>query len=207
MPPSVGPIAPGAVARLAGSRPARSIVNSGFHWYAKGRGWQVGRLSAHVQKSTLHRLVRHATNTRFGRDHGFSEIRNIEDFQRQVPLRTYDDLWELYLKARYPVFDDLTWPGRMPYLALTSGTTTGVTKYIPVSEAMVRSNQRAAKTMIAAYLRARPASRLFHGKLFFLGGSSTLEAPAAGVEQGDLSAIAAATTHHSPLTTMSARAT
>jgi GH3 auxin-responsive promoter len=189
----VGPTQSGVVERLAGSPPARAIVNAGFHLYARKRGWQVRRLSASVQKRTLLGLVKRAVSTRFGRDHGFREIRSIEEFQRRVPLRTYEDLWELYLKPRYPIFDDLTWPGRMPHLALTSGTTTGVTKYIPVSHAMVRSNQRAAKTMIAAYLRARPRSRLFHGKLFFLGGSSTLEAPAPGVGQGDLSAIAAAT--------------
>jgi hypothetical protein len=58
---------------------------------------------------------------------------------------------------------------------------------------MVRSNQKAAKTMIAAFLHARPRSRLFHGKLFFLGGASDLEAPAPGIGQGDLSAIAAKT--------------
>src|SRR5690606_8127159 len=38
---------------------------------------------------------------------------------------------------------------------------------------------------------ARPQSRLFHGKVFFLGGSTDLEHPGGGVRQGDLSAIAA----------------
>jgi hypothetical protein len=108
-------------------------------------------------------------------------------------LRTYEDLWEAYLKPRYPVWDDLTWPGRTPFIALTSGTTSGVTKYIPVSRDMVGSNRKAARTMIAAYLTARPDSRLFHGRLFFLGGATDLEAPAPGVRQGDLSAIAAKT--------------
>src|SRR5206468_7995584 len=88
---------------------------------------------------------------------------------------------------------DLTWPGRIPYLALTSGTTTGATKYIPVSRAMVASNRKAATTMVAAYLAARPEARLFTGRLFFLGGSTDLERPAPGVEQGDLSGIAART--------------
>ncbi len=169
------------------------MVNAGFHVYANWRGREVRRLAADVQRRTLLELIGRAAATRFGRDHDLGAVGTIEDFQRRVPLRTYEDLWESYLKPRYPVFDDLTWPRRMPYLALTSGTTTGVTKYIPVSHAMVRSNQKAAKTMIAAFLRARPASRLFHGKLFFLGGASDLEEAAPGVGQGDLSAIAAAT--------------
>ncbi len=45
--------------------------------------------------------------------------------------------------------------------------------------------------MIAYHLAARPDSRLFHGKLFFLGGSTDLERPGGGVRQGDLSGIAA----------------
>ena len=44
----------------------------------------------------------------------------------------------------------------MPFLALTSGTTTGATKYIPVSRAMVASNRKAAQTMVASYLNEPP---------------------------------------------------
>ena len=45
--------------------------------------------------------------------------------------------------------------------------------------------------MVAYHLAARPDSRLFHGRLFFLGGTANLEQPAPGVHQGDLSGIAA----------------
>jgi hypothetical protein len=144
-----------------------------------------------VQAASLLRLVTKARQTRFGRDHGFERIRTIADFQAAVPLRTYEALWNDYLRAHYPVFDNLTWPGRIPYLALTSGTTQGATKYIPVSPEMVASNRKAAQTMVAYHLDARPRSRLFHGRLFFLGGTAALEEPAQGVRQGDLSGIAA----------------
>src|SRR5262249_33267889 len=53
------------------------------------------------------------------------------------------------------------------------------------------SNRKAAQTMVAAHLQARPGSRLFHGRLFFLGGTTALEEPAPGVRQGDLSGVAA----------------
>jgi hypothetical protein len=182
------------IIRVAGSPPARATVNAGFHLYARRRAREVARLDpAAVQERTLRRLVRTAAHTAFGRDHGFPTIETVADFQARVPTRTYEDLWNDYLKARYPVFDDLTWPGRIPYLALTSGTTTGASKFIPVSRAMVASNRKAAQTMVAAFLNARPSSRLFRGKLFFLGGATDLESPAPGVGQGDLSAIAAKT--------------
>ncbi len=177
-----------------GSRAARAAVNSGFHRYARRRRAEIDALEpAAVQERTLHRLVRRAAHTRFGRDHGFASIGSVTDFQTRVPLRTYEGLWHDYLREHYPAFDDLTWPGRTPYIALTSGTTTGATKHIPVSRAMIGSNRRAAQTMIGAFLNARPNSRLFHGKLFFMGGATALESPAPGVGQGDLSAIAAHT--------------
>ena len=184
--------APSPIARLAGAAPVRSAVNRGFHAYARRRTRLLGLDDpVEVQRRTLLKLLARARSTRFGLDHGFGSIRSVPEFQSRVPIRTYESLWDAYLKDHYPRFDDVTWPGSIPYLALTSGTTQGATKYIPVSREMVASNQKAAKTMIAYHLRARPRSKLFLGKIFFLGGSTDLESPAEGVRQGDLSGIAA----------------
>lgn len=182
------------VSKLAGAAPTRLAVNAGFHTFARRRMRQLNTLDAvRAQQATLLALVRKAVATRFGKDHRFHEVRSITDYQQRVPTRTYDQLWDSYLKSHYPVFDNLTWPGRIPFLALTSGTTTGTTKYIPVSWQMIASNQKAAKTMVASYMSTQPQSRLFRGKLFLLGGSTNLEYPATGVGQGDLSGIAAKT--------------
>lgn len=180
------------LAWLAGSPPARTLVNRAFHRDARRRVAALGH--AHpslVQDRIVRWLVHKARNTRFGRDHQFAGIRSVADFQAAVPLRTYDELWRQYLRDQYPIFDNLTWPGRVPYLALTSGTTQGATKYIPVTREMIASNQKGARTMVAYHMDARPYSRLFHGRLFFLGGSTELEHVAPGVRQGDLSGIAA----------------
>ena len=176
--------------QLAGAPPVRTLVNRGFRRGARRRLAQLAQADpVRVQEQTLLGLVHKARATRFGRDHGFASVRSVADFQKAVPLRTYDDVWKLYFRDQYPIFDNLTWPGRIPYLALTSGTTQGATKYIPVSRAMLASNRKAAQTMVAAHLASRPDSRLFHGRMFFLGGSSDLEQPAPGVLQGDLSGI------------------
>ncbi len=185
-------ITPRTLAQVVGSGPIRSAVNQGFHLYARRRTHQLASTDPVLaQRRVLRKLLRAAQYTKFGRDHQFSAIRSVADFQRQVPLRTYEALWRDYLEAAYPRFDSTTWPGLTPYLALTSGTTQGATKYIPVSRAMVASNRKAAKTMVAYHLAARPDSKLFRGKIFFLGGSTNLEQPSPGVRQGDLSGIAA----------------
>jgi hypothetical protein len=174
------------------SRPVRSLVNQGFRLASRLRTTAVSRLDAvQAQARVLRALIRRARRTRFGRDHEFDRIGGVASFQAAVPIRTYESLWREYLRDRYPVFDDLTWPGRIPYLALTSGTTQGATKYIPVSREMVASNRRVARTMLAFHYVANPDSRLFRGRLFFLGGSAELRGVAPGVEEGDLSGIAA----------------
>jgi hypothetical protein len=180
------------IARVAGTMPVRVAVNRGFHAFARRRTKALALADpVEIQRRTLLKLLRTARSTRFGIDHDFASIRSVADFRARVPIRTYEALWDDYLKDRYPRFDDLTWPGHIPYLALTSGTTQGTTKYIPVSWQMVASNRKAAKTMVAYHLASRPRSKLFQGKIFLLGGSTNLEQPADGVRQGDLSGIAA----------------
>jgi hypothetical protein len=152
-----------------------------------------------VQRATLLRLVRRARYTRFGRDHGFAGIRTVADYQARVPLRDYEAFWRDYWQPAFPYLDDVSWPGPIPYLALSSGTTSGTTKYLPISPAMLASNRRAALSTLALFLAAYPGTPLFTGRIFFLGGSTDLrdlsaetgERRRAPVLAGDLSGIAA----------------
>ena len=143
------------------------------------------------QQHQLLQLVRDASTTRFGRDHGFTNIRSVDDFQAHVPLRRYEDMWQSYWQPGFPRLTDCSWPGTIPFFALTSGTTSGTTKYIPCSDAMNRSNARAALDILVHHLANRPQSRVLGGKSFMLGGSTDLTELAPGILAGDLSGIAA----------------
>ena len=144
-----------------------------------------------TQQALLVALLRRARDTRFGRDHGFDAIRSVAEFQRAVPLRRYEALHDAYLASALPVLENLLWPGRTPYLALSSGTTSGRTKHIPVTPEMVRANRGAAFDVLAWHLAAHPRTRPFGGLSFILGGSTDLTEVAPGVRAGDLSGIAA----------------
>ncbi|MBT3626536.1 MAG: auxin-regulated protein [Rhodospirillaceae bacterium] len=145
------------------------------------------------QGRELQGLIQKAAHTRFGRDHDFAAIQSVKDFQARVPLRDYDDMRREYWQPDFPILDNCTWPGRMPFFATTSGTTTGVQKYIPCSKEMVRSNRRAALDLLSHHLANRPKSRIFGGKTFMLGSSTALVPEASGVYSGALSGIAAKT--------------
>ncbi len=160
-------------------------------------GWRRRALATQnaqaVQRRELERLLARAGATRFGRAHGFERIDGVEAFQDRVPLRRYEDFWNDYWKADFPRLVDVSWPGTIPFFAVTSGTTTGVTKYIPCTHYMNRANQRAAVDLVVHHLAARPDSRLLAGRSFMLGGSTALTELAPGILSGDLSGIAART--------------
>lgn len=159
-----------------GNRWVRKAVDAGFGCYARRRAGELDRAAvADLQSDTLLRLVRHARNTRFGKDHGFAGIRKVSDFQERVPLREYEAFWQDYWRLSYPVLREVTWPGHIDYVALSSGTTSGTTKYIPVSREMLVSNRKAALTSLAWFGAAHPHVPLFTGRLFFLGGSTDLK--------------------------------
>ena len=148
--------------------------------------------AAETQRATLLRLVRPAASTRFGVDHDFAAIDGVDAYRARVPLRRYEDFWRDYWRADFPRLTNLTWPGVIPFFAVTSGTTTGATKYIPCSRAMLRSNRRAGLDLVVHHLRQRPGSRVMGGKAFMLGGSTALVEEAPGIHSGDISGIAIA---------------
>jgi hypothetical protein len=180
------------LAPLANTRLVRRAADAVMLRYAHHRAVQLDQTdAARVQHATLMKLVRTARNTRFGRDHDFSRVTSVADYQARVRVRDYEWFWNTYWKDTYPRLDDITWPGKVPYYALSSGTTSGATKYIPVSWEMVKSNRKAAFTTTALFRHAYPSAKLLTGKFFFLGGTTELRTQDDGSLAGDLSGIAA----------------
>ena len=149
-----------------------------------------GQDAVHEQERLLLRLVKQARDTRFGRDHDFRSIDSVAAFQGRVPLRRFEDTWNAYWSDPFPVLDNVSWPGTVPFFAVTSGTTSGRTKHIPLTAAMMAANRRAGLDLYAHHVANRPRSRILAGRSFLLGGSTALVPQAPGVASGDLSGIA-----------------
>jgi GH3 auxin-responsive promoter len=143
------------------------------------------------QEEQLRRLTRRAAESPFGRAHDFGHIRTVGDFQARVPLRRYEDFWRDWWQPPFPRLANVTWPGPIPFFAISSGTTSGASKYIPVSAAMLRANRRAALDVLVHHVTHRPRSRILGGKTFLIGGSTDLKQEAPGIFSGDLSGIVA----------------
>lgn len=106
-----------------------------------------------VQEETLREHLTTSANTEFGRAHGFSQIRGHEDFARRVPGRTYAE-FEPYLERMRKGETDVLYPGLIPYYGQSSGSsnTAAVHKFLPISQAQIKWQQKAGVDVMARYL-------------------------------------------------------
>ncbi len=142
-----------------------------------------------LQRGVLRRLLGKACDTEWGRAHGYTKSLSYEDFARQTPLNTYEELKGYIDRMRHGE-KDVLWPGRVKWYAKSSGTTNDKSKFIPVSSDGLHDTHYAGGTdAVVWYLRNNPESRLFDGKALILGGSHAPNYNLPGSLVGDLSAI------------------
>jgi hypothetical protein len=163
-----------------------------FRRHARRRLTQLDREDpAASQQEQLRRLVRKAKRTRFGRDHDFAKFRNLDDYQGNVPLRTWEQFWSGYWKAGYPLLDDCTWPGKVPFFGMTAGTASGSRRAVPCTRESLAAMKRAQRDVLVRHLIQRPDSRAPGGKICVLSGPADLESPAAGIQTGGIDGLLA----------------
>ena len=142
-----------------------------------------------MQHEVLRYLIQRAKGTEYGRQHGFDEIADYEQFARCVPVNTYEELKGQIDRMRHGE-QDVLWPGRTRWYAKSSGTTNDKSKFIPVTnEGLKRIHYAGPYDSVAFYLQNNPQSRLFDGRAMILGGSHAPNYNLPGSLVGDLSAI------------------
>ena len=151
--------------------------------------------SGRLQRAQLRSLLLRAQDTEFGRAHGFAKILDaphadlVRAYRERVPVREALEFREMFARMREQAQPDVTWPGVVRDWAQTSGTTAG-DKFIPVSREMMRHNYHCSLDIFAHAARGGlPLSRLFAGRILFLGGSTALSTNEHGVRTGDLSGL------------------
>lgn len=144
-----------------------------------------------TQEAQLRWLLSKGEGTEFGREYKFSSIKSVSDYQSRVPLRAYEDFWNSYWKDSFPRVINKTWPGLIPGYSWTSGTTSGKRKYIPYTEDLSKSYNKAGRDLLLFHVLNRPHSKVFGGKSFMLGGTTTLTKESEGVYIGEVSGFSA----------------
>jgi hypothetical protein len=142
-----------------------------------------------VQQEVLMKLIRTAQQTRFGVQHDFRSINNLDDYRSRVPITTYENFRHYILRVMQGE-QNLLWPGEVNWFAKSSGTTGDKSKFIPVThESLDECHFQGGKDALMLYLLQRPESNLFNGKGLVIGGSHQVNRFNNETFYGDLSAV------------------
>ncbi len=169
-----------------------AIIPSIINWLNTKRLHEIDlfrRFPCEVQEEQILDMISKAQDTEFGKEYNFSEIKTIEQFQRNVPIANYEGLKPYVDKLREGE-KDVLWPGEIRWFAKSSGTTSDKSKFIPVSRtALDDCHFRGGKDALALYTNLYPETQVFTGKGLTLGGSHQIDNFTNQSYYGDLSAI------------------
>ena len=150
-----------------------------------------------TQTRVLRDLLRRAADTEWGRRYGFGDIARSADvvtaYQDAVPLHDYDDLREDAKRIREGA-EDVTWPGRFKYFAVSSGTVSDG-KIIPVSRELVENDRAFSMGAGINYIARTNNLKLLGGSHLTLPGRIEEDPNYPGTLVGEISGLLA---EHAP---------
>ena len=149
-----------------------------------------------AQERELKKLLRKAQFTAFGKQYHFTDIllsKNVvEAFRKNVPVFDYNKMhnewWYRALEGEHNV----SWPGKIKYFALSSGTSEASSKYIPITRALNSKITKASIRQLVSAVRYDFPKEFYNRGVLMIGGSTDLSySRKGGYYAGDLSGISA----------------
>ena len=171
-----------------------SIIKKALELKSKLPGERKKTLPHKEQLKQIKKLLRKGQITAFGEYFRFDEILKsknlIAEFQKRVPVYDYtkmhNDWWYRCLSGESFV----SWPGKIKYFALSSGTSEASSKYIPVTPDMIRAIKKTSIRQLTSLVHYDMPKDFFEKGILMLGGSTHLNFNGTYYE-GDLSGITA----------------
>lgn len=145
------------------------------------------------QLRVLKKLMRKARFTAFGKRYQFDEIlmsKHVgKKFQELVPVHDYNRIYNEWWHKALENKPDICWPGKIKYYALSSGTSEASSKYIPVTNDLLKGNKVVMIKQLLSLRNYRDLPVKSIGKSWLTIGGSTHLQKQKGYYAGDLSGI------------------
>ncbi|MBP0006068.1 MAG: GH3 auxin-responsive promoter family protein [Cyanobacteria bacterium SBC] len=138
-----------------------------------------------VQERFLLELLQKHQDTKLGRDHGFRDIKTVEEFREKMPILPYAS-YEPYIDRIARGEPNILLPDPVVYLTLTSGST-GKKKLIPTSRTSQSVLRRANLTSIGFLHRALHRRGLAFGKILLTNSALMWGKTEGGIDFGPAS--------------------
>jgi len=146
------------------------------------------------QEKVLKKLLIRAQDTAFGEYYNFRSILGRSDFGEQfsaaVPVHDYSSMFKNWWYRCLNGEPYVTWPGKVKYFALTSGTSESSSKHIPVTTDMLHAMQKASIRQLVSATKYDFPDEFYEKGILMIGGSTHLRYNGT-YYQGDLSGITA----------------
>ncbi|MBL7829205.1 MAG: GH3 auxin-responsive promoter family protein [Saprospiraceae bacterium] len=133
-----------------------------------------------LQYQQLMELLREARYTAFGLEYGFHELMwaddPIEAFKKAVPATDYNGIYEKWWsKSHLEDASDVCWPGVVPYYALSSGTSQSASKYIPITEDLLRGMKKVSRRLFFDLTNYGIPASQYTKQMLMIGSSTQLQ--------------------------------
>lgn len=168
------------------------MINDTVVWFMKRRLPRIQEFMARpveIQERIFTELIETARYTEWGMRYNYSQIRTIREFQEQVPISTYEDLFP-YIERVLKGEPNVLWPSPVEVFSKSSGTTNARSKYIPVTpESLEECHYMGGKDMMTLLIANRPDTQVFDGKGLSIGGTIHENPYDPQTQVGDVSAV------------------
>ncbi len=136
-----------------------------------------------TQETVLLEMLQNSKDTQFGKKYGLADITSAKEYQKRVPLLSWED-FAPYAQRLEEGEKDILFPGKSTFFYRTSGTS-GDFKYIPESKRGTFAQQAISRARIMQLMQAfgkQPPKRVF----FFIN-KPTLDESVGGIPRGTAS--------------------
>lgn len=167
-----------------------NLITKIFSLYSQFRINQIVKLKQNpypYQEKFLFSILNKARNTEYGKKYNFQNFKSLEDFQSNVPVVMYEDLFP-YIERMMKGEKDVLWSGLISHFSKSSGTTAR-SKFLPVSKELLQGCFKGGQDELSLYINNNKASKVLDGKSIFVGGSLEKINNNPEIFLGDISAI------------------
>jgi len=147
------------------------------------------------QRYVLRQLLERGQYTAFGKHYDFAgilgeEVDFVKAFRLRVPAHTYNEMYAGWWHRAQEGEENVTWPGKVKYFALSSGTSESASKHIPVTQDMIRAIKKIGFKQLYSMANFDIPPVAFEKGILMLGGTTSLFEKGEYYE-GDMSGISA----------------
>lgn len=147
-----------------------------------------------AQKIELSKLLSKSQFTAIGEHYKFSKLLTSKDirksFAETVPVHDYQSMYKRWWYRALNGESYVAWPGKVKYFALSSGTSESSSKYIPITNDMLRGIKQVTLRQLISMTKYDFPIEFYEKGILMIGGSTHLQYNGTYYE-GDLSGITA----------------